>query len=176
MDAVIAVAALVVVVGVVPVVSYNRFVAQRQSVAAAWSTVGAELDRRHRLIPELVALVRVETERERQIFTRLVQAAEAQRHPDDVNTSAQIDTAVRAAAAAVLATGEQSPSLASQPSYRALQEALTMSEDRLAAARRVYNSRVTELNRRIDAVPSSLVAKRMGLRKAPWFGNAAGTN
>ncbi len=168
------IAAVVVVIGVVPVVSYNRFIAQRQAVASAWATIGAELDRRHRLIPELVALVRVETEREQKIFTRLVQAAEAQRHPDDVTTSAQIDTAVRAAAAAVFASGEQTPSLASQPSYRALQEALTMSEDRLAAARRVYNSRVTELNRRIDALPSSIIAKRMGLAKSPWFGN--GTN
>ncbi len=172
MDVVIAIAAVVVIIGVVPVVSYNRFVAQRQAVASAWATVGAELDRRHRLIPELVTLVRVETERERQIFTRLAQAAEAQRHPDDVAASAQIDTAVRAAAAAVFATGERTPSLASQPSYRALLEALTMSEDRLAAARRVYNSRVTDFNRRIDAVPSSLVAKRMGLSPAPWFGSA----
>ena len=39
-------------VGVVLIVSYNRFVSQRQQIASAWATIDAEIDRRHVLVPQ----------------------------------------------------------------------------------------------------------------------------
>ena len=57
MIVVVIVAAVLVVVGVGALLSYNRFVRQRQLVDNSWSNVDTELKRRYDLIPNLVATV-----------------------------------------------------------------------------------------------------------------------
>ena len=68
-----------------------------------------------------------------------------------------------------MAIGEAMPDLRSQQNFLQLQGQLTMVEDRLAAARRFYNSRVVELNRRVEAFPSSIIARREGVGRADYF-------
>ena len=49
-----------------------------------------------------------------------------------------------------------------------LQRQLATIEDRIAASRRFYNSRVVELNRRVEALPSAIVARRHGVARAEY--------
>ena len=53
-------------------------------------------------------------------------------------------------------------------------------EDRIQAARRLYNSDVRDYNRRVSSVPSLLVARAFGYKRAQYFelessGGAAGS-
>ena len=52
------------------VVSYNRFVSQRQLIKDAWANIDTELRRRYDLIPNLVESVRGYASHERTVFER----------------------------------------------------------------------------------------------------------
>jgi LemA protein len=170
--AMVAVGVVVVLVCLVPVVSYNRFVEQRQQIASAWATIDAELERRHHLVPQLVASVQAAASHERAVLVHLAEA-EARAHvarADPVALSTA-DEQVRAAVAQVLALRESSPHLNSNANFVALQGQLSMIEDRIAAARRFYNTRVVAHNERVDAFPSNVVARNRGYTKAAYFGD-----
>jgi LemA protein len=69
----------------------------------------------------------------------------------------------------VVALRERYPQLNSQQNFLELQRQLALTEDRIATARRFYNTRVERLNRRVEAFPSSLVAERHGFERADFF-------
>jgi LemA protein len=172
MTAVVVAAVVVLVVAVtIPIVSYNRFVAQRHEIAAAWATVDAELDRRHRLVPMLVDTVRAAAAHERDLLVHAVEA-EARAHAvrSDPAMLTRADPPARTAIARLVALRESSPQLTSDAVFRDLQRQLAMVEDRIAAARRFYNTRVVALNERVESFPSNLVARVGGFEKAPYFG------
>ena len=66
--------AVVVVLAVAVVVSYNRFVRQRNLVQESWRQVDVELKRRHDLIPNLVETVKGYATHERDVFDAVTRA------------------------------------------------------------------------------------------------------
>ncbi len=168
--ALVALLVLVGLIGLVYVTSYNSLVSDRQHVADAWAVVDVELDRRHSLIPGLVAAVRESAAHERTLLERLVaadhRAQDAQRTAADRSTP---EADLAAAARAVIALREQYPALDTQQNFLQLQRELAMTEDRIGAARRFHNIKVAEYNRRTEAVPGNLVAARHDFAPAVYF-------
>ncbi len=170
-------AALLVAIGAVAlvyVVSYNSLVLARQQVADAWAVVDVELDRRHSLIPGLVAAVRESATHERTLLEQLVAAD--RRAQDTLHTAADRSTPeadLAAAARAVIALRERYPALDTQRNFLQLQQELAMTEDRIGAARRFHNIKVAEYNRRTEAVPGNLVVSRHDFAPAGYFDVAA---
>ena len=155
-------------------VSYNRFVAQRAGVESSWSGVDVQLQRRHDLIPNLVETVRGYAAHERELFDRVTAARAAAVTADRDPATGPAEQARReedltAAAHGLLAVAEAYPELQAATSYRQLQAQLVETEDRIAAARRLYNIEVRGLNRRVEAFPSNLVASTFGFTRAEYF-------
>jgi LemA protein len=167
--------AIVAVVVIAPLVayavSYNRLVNDRGGVADAWAVIDAELQRRHHLIPPLVESVRAVAAHERRLLAQLTEAQAAATRADSPATRSNREIAVDQAIRAVVALREQNPSLNSQANFLVLQHELTLTEDRVAAARRFYNTRVANLNRRVDAFPSNIVARRHRFAQAEFYGS-----
>ena len=69
----------------------------------------------------------------------------------------------------LFAVAENYPDLEASANFGQLQDELSETEDRIAAARRFYNGNVRAFNTRIEAFPSSIVAARMHLTKAEYF-------
>ena len=154
------------------VVSYNRFVSQRQEIVSAWATIDAELVRRHELVPRLVDVVRAAAAHERETIMRLVEAdARSLAVRDDPERLAGAERDVSSAVARLVALREAYPTLNASENFLALQRQLSLIEDRIAAARRFYNTRVVAFNERVDAFPSNLVARNRGFAKAVYFGD-----
>ena len=167
---VLAIVAVIVIAPLVAyAVSYNRLVNDRNEVSDAWAVIDAELQRRHHLIPPLVESVRSTAAHERRLLVQLTEAQAAAAHADSPATRSARETTVDQVIRAVVALREQYPSLNSQANFLALQHELTLTEDRVAAARRFYNTRVANFNRRIDAFPSNIVARRHGFTKADFY-------
>ena len=173
MTQVLVVVAIVLgVVALVAVVSFNRFVAQRQEIASAWATIDAELERRHLIVPQLVEVVRAAAAHERETLTRLVEAdARSFASRGDPSAAGSAEGALREAVGQVVALREAYPALNSSQNFLRLQQQLALVEDRIAAARRFYNTRVVVYNERIDTFPSNLVATNRGFVKAAYFGS-----
>ncbi len=171
-SALVAVAGVIVVVLVAYAVSYNRVVRARYEVADSWAAVDTELARRHDLIPPLVESVRAAAIHERALLVHLAEmqaAATAATHPSERNA---IEHAVDQVIGDVVALlRERYPVLNSQASFLALQRELSLTEDRVAAARRYYNTRVAHLNRRVEAFPSNTIARHHRIAKAEFFGS-----
>ncbi len=150
--------------------SYNRLVGDRQSVADAWAAIEVELDRRHELIPGLVEAVTASAVHERRLLDELIRLERVAADSDrDAASRSAPEHDLAAAAAAVVALREQYPALDSQQNFLSLQRELALTEDRISTARRYHNIRVAELNRRVQAFPSNLVARRHGITEAAYF-------
>lgn len=156
------------VVGVV--VSYNRFVRQRQLVRDAWANVDTELRRRYDLVPNLVRTVEGYAAHERAALdavTRARAAAVASHgRPDE---QARDENALVASLRQLLAVSESYPQLRASGNFLALQQELTGTEDRIQVARRLYNANVRNLDRRVRAFPSNLVAWAFRFEEEDFF-------
>jgi LemA protein len=153
------VAAAVAVLAVVVVRMYNRFVEQRQLIDNSWSNVDTELQRRHELIPNLVETVRGYASHERTTLEGVVDArqravAAAGSPAAQVGPENDLVAGLRH----LLALVEHYPDLRASAHFLDLQRELTTTENRIQAARRVFNGNIREYNRRVQSVPSRYVA------------------
>ena len=166
--------AVVAVLVIAVIVSYNRFVRQRNLVQESWRQIDVELKRRHDLIPNLVETVKGYAAQERTVLTAVTEARTAavrsrEESGSGVAAQAQAETALGRALGGLLAVAENYPDLKSSQNFLALQQQLAETEDRIAAGRRFYNGNVRALNTRVEAFPSSLVATAFNFGKAEYF-------
>ena len=173
MEALLVVLLPVVVVLALVIVSYNRFVAQLASIDATWANIEGELQRRHDLVPNLVAAVQGFATHERGVLDQ-VTAARAQAIASvpaevPIEQQARAEDALTQGLTSLLAVTESYPQLRSDAVFRDLQRQLVETEDRIAAARRLYNLEVAAYERRRRAVPSNLVAGAVGFQPRRMF-------
>jgi LemA protein len=168
---------LYVVLGVVAflllclVVMYNRFVRQRTLVDESWGGIDVELTRRHELIPNLVKTVQGYADHERAVLENLTRAREAAtaHKTDDPAQRQAFEETVGRALTEVLARVEAYPDLQASQNFLDLQDELTNTEDRIAAARRFYNGNVRAYNTRVATFPSNVVAAMFEFEARPFF-------
>jgi LemA protein len=153
------------------VVMYNRFVRQRTLVDESWGGIDVELTRRHELIPNLVETVQGHAAHERTVLENLARAREAAtaHRTDDPAQRQEFEETVGRALTEVLARVEAYPDLQASRNFLDLQDELTHTEDRIAAARRFYNGNVRAYNTRVATFPSNLVAAVFGFEAKQFF-------
>ena len=163
-------AGVVGLLGLAVIISYNRFVRQRNLVEESWRQVDVELRRRYDLIPNLVETVKGYAAHERATLEAVIRARNAAQAPSASRTEQGHDeTTLTRTLRGLLAVAEAYPELKADQHFRQLQAQLAETEDRIAAARRFYNANVRAYNTRVDAFPSSLIAATFGFRKAEYF-------
>jgi len=162
--------AVLVLVAVALVISYNRFVSQRNLVAESWRQIDVELHRRHDLIPNLVETVKGYAGHERNVFEAVTKARAAAASPGSTPAAqAQQEGVLGQALGRLFAVAEAYPDLKASANFLELQNQLTETEDRIAAGRRFYNANVRALNTRVEAFPSNVVAGTFGFKQAEYF-------
>ena len=156
----IVVLALVVIVVIGGIASYNRFVSQRNLIKDAWANIDTELRRRYDLIPNLVSTVQGYAAHERTVFENVTKArAMATAATGSPAAQAAAEGPFVAALRQLLAVAENYPDLKANENFLALQSELSNTEDRLQTARRFYNGNVRDYNRRVQSFPSMIVAR-----------------
>ena len=165
-----------IVVGVVAllviavVVSYNRFVNQRNLIRNAWSNIDTELQRRYHLIPNLVETVKGYASHERQTLDAVTQTrAGAVAATGSPAQQAAAEGPLVGALRQLFAVTEQYPDLKASESFLSLQTELAVTEDRLQAARRFYNANVQDYNRRVESFPSNVIARQFHFSQEQFF-------
>jgi LemA protein len=161
---------LIVLIAIGAVVSYNRFISQKQLINDAWANIDTELRRRYDLIPNLVETVKGYAAHESEIFEEVARtrsmAAGATGSPAQ---QAAAEGPFMAALGRLFAVAENYPNLKANENFLALQAELSNTEDRLQTARRFYNGNVREFNRRVQAFPSSILASMFHFQAAEYF-------
>lgn len=155
---------------VAAMISHNRFVTQRQLIDNAWSNVDTELRRRYDLIPNLVRTVEGYATHEREVVRAVVEARNEALHSDgDVRDQIGPERALVHSLKSLLAVVEAYPELKADAHFLELQQELAITEDRIQAARRLFNGNVRDYNQRVESVPSNIVAAVAGFRRRDYF-------
>lgn len=157
------------IVAVWAVWTYNRLVARRNRVAAAWADIDVQLTRRHELVPELVATVRAYTDHERELLESVTALRAEALFTDSPALLAGLEEHLHERVLRLIAVMEAYPDLKADRSFRQLHHALVETEDRIQYARRYYNGAVRELNDRIQQFPDLLVARLARFRAAEFY-------
>lgn len=179
----IAVAA-VAVLGVVWVYrTYNRFVRMDEEVKNAWAQVETQYQRRSDLIPNLVNTVKGYASHERETLESVVEARAAatsitlsadELTPERLERFQQAQDAVRSALGRLIAVAERYPDLKANQNFLELQAQLEGTENRIAVARREFNTEARAYNVAVRRFPANLVAGLFGFDRKAYFEAAAG--
>jgi LemA protein len=157
---VVIVVVVLVVIGLAVLASYNRFVRQRNLIDNAWSNVDTELKRRYDLVPNLVQTVKGYASHEASTLTEVTQArAQAIAETGSPDDQARTENALVGSLRSLLAVSEAYPDLKADTGFLGLQHQLVETEDRIQAARRLYNNDVRAYNERVQSVPTNVVAR-----------------
>jgi len=150
--------------------TYNGLVRLRLHVRESWSAIDTELKRRYDLIPNLVETVKGYAAHERETLQAVIDArSRAVASTGSPGTQARDEGVLVRALRQLFAVVEGYPELKANRNFLQLQEELTLTENRIQAARRFYNANVRDLNTRIEVFPSNLVASLFRFQKEEFF-------
>ena len=151
---------------------YNRIQTLDEQVNAYKSQIQVQLQRRADLVPNLVETVRGFAQQEQTVFgavaearTRLGGAVQS----GNLGEMATANQALTGALGRLIAISEAYPELKSNENFRALQDQLEGTENRIATARQDYNNSVQEYNAYIRKFPQVLTAKVIGKGAREYF-------
>ncbi len=164
--------AIVVIVGLWLVFTYNNLVQQRNRTQEAWSEIDVELKRRHDLIPNLVNTVQGYMGHERgtlEAVTNARAAAVAAGATGDPSKIGPAENMLSQSLRSLFAVSENYPDLKAISAFTNLQETLTATEDKIEFSRRFYNGNVRDYNTALQTLPTSLVAGMLGFKPFAFF-------
>lgn len=165
----IAIIALVLIIGAWFWTSYNSLVTANEVVNNQWAQVETQYQRRFDLIPNLVAAVKGAMGQEQQVFGDLAKARENYSGANTVNEKAAAASQVEGAFGRLLAIMENYPQLKSIETVQTLMAQIEGTENRISVERSRFNEEVRNFNIMIKRLPMNLVAGMYGYSEKVYF-------
>jgi LemA protein len=163
------VVAIVVILILWAIISYNGFVTLTQRVKEAWSDIDVQLKRRYDLIPNLVETVKGYASHEKTVFEDVTNARTAAMSATAPAQKAGAENMLSGALKSLFAVAENYPTLKANENFLELQKQLEDTENKLQAARRFYNSVVQDLDTRLQRFPGNFIGGMAGFKPADYF-------
>lgn len=151
------------------IATYNSLVNLRQRCRQSFADIDVQLRQRHDLIPNLVETVKGYASHERETFDAVVKARNEAIRTQGTAMQAGAETALSGALGRLLALAEAYPELKANTNFLELQRQLDDIENKLAAARRFFNSAAAEYNAKRESFPASLFAANLGFGPQVFF-------
>lgn len=160
---------VLIVIALVIIGMYNGLVRSKVRVKEAWSDIDIQLKRRYDLIPNLVNTVKGSTNFESQTLEKVIAARSAGMAAKTPAEMSQADQTMRGALNGFFALAESYPDLKSNQNFIALQNELSDTENKIQAARRFYNSVVTDFNTKLQVFPTNVFGNMLGFKSEEFF-------
>ena len=160
---------IIVLLVVMMVSLYNRLVRLRNNREQAFADVDVQLRQRHDLIPQLVEAVRGYMQHERGVLTEVTEARANAMKASTINEKIEAETRLSGALQGLRVSVEAYPDLKASQNFLDLQNEISDVENKIAAARRFFNSATKELNVATEVFPSNIVATLFNFRREPMF-------
>ncbi len=165
---------IIAVVVLIPVILYNSLVGKKNQVTNVFASIDTLLKKRYDLIPNLISTVKTYMEHERGTLTEITElrakATSGQLSDDD---KVELDNKISKALGGIMIAVENYPDLKANQNFLQLQGSLNEIEEQISAARRAYNTAVTDYNNAIEMFPTNLVASMMNYQLKKVFEIAA---
>lgn len=169
--ALIAIIAVVVLIGLFFWATYNGLVKLNIRVDEAWSDITVQLKRRADLIPNLVESVKGYAAHEKGVFEAVTEARSAvlSATAQGPAAAAKAENQFEGALKSLFAVAEAYPQLKANENFLQLQNELVDTEDKIQASRRFYNGGVRDLNTKVKMFPANMIAGMLGFKEREFF-------
>jgi LemA protein len=148
---------------------YNSLVRANVHVDEAWSDINVQLKRRYDLVPNLVNTVKGYATHEKEVFEQVTEARANALNANGVDETAKAENQFEQALKSLFAVAEAYPDLKANENFKALQDELVDTEDKIQAARRFYNGSVRDLNSKTQTFPTNVFAGMFGFKSREFF-------
>jgi LemA protein len=148
---------------------YNRLVKLRNNREQAFADVDVQLKQRHDMIPQLVDSVKGYMGHERGVLTEITEARSNAMKATTINDKIAAETRLSTALEGLKVSVEAYPDLKASQNFMDLQNEISDIENKIAAARRFFNSATKELNVATELFPSNLIATLFNFKREPMF-------
>ncbi|MBU5591371.1 LemA family protein [Clostridium sp. MSJ-4] len=161
--------AVILVITIPLVGSYNGMVTLDQQVKTAESNIDTQLQRRSDLIPNVVETVKGYASQEKEIFIQVAESRAKLAGATTTEQKAEADKNLTTALGRLLVIAENYPQLKSDQAFRDLTVQLEGTENRISVARQNFNEAATQYNTSIKKFPKNIVAGVFGFKEKPYF-------
>ena len=162
--------AIIAVIVLALILTYNSFVVLKNRIANAWAQIDVNTKKRYDMIPNLVEIVKGYAKHEKAVFTEVTKARAAVSNAgEDVSKKAKAENMLSGTLKSLFAVAENYPQLRANENFKMLQEELSGVESKIAYARQFYNDSVLEYNQKTEVFPSNVIANMFGFKQKPYF-------
>lgn len=148
---------------------YNRLIALRQNRNNAFADIDVQLKQRFNLIPSLVETVKGFADHEKEVFEKVTAMRAKVKNAKNTNERLKAESSLGGALVNLNAVAENYPELKADQNFQQLMAELSDIENKLAAARRFFNSATSEFNTSIQQFPANLIAGKFGFKPEEFF-------
>lgn len=161
--------AVVVLVLLWVIISYNSLITKRNRVKEAYSQIDVQLKRRSSLIPNLVETVKGYIKHEKTVLEDVTKARTALVSAGSLKDQAKANDQLSGALKSLFAVAEAYPNLKASDNFKELQEELSDTETKVASARQFYNNNVLDYNTSLQTFPTSIFASIFNFIPSEFF-------
>lgn len=165
----IVVLSLLLILGFWGIGSYNNMVTLRETVNSQMSNIDVQLQRRSDLIPNIVNTVKGYASHESEVLGAVTKSREKLAGASSLSEKASADAELSSSLNRLLMVVENYPNLKVDTQFTALTDNLEGTENRIATARKDYNTAVQSYNRHIKTFPTVILASMFGFSTAECF-------
>jgi LemA protein len=156
---------IIVIVLLWIITTYNAFIQIEKQVQNSWAQIDVQLKRQADLIPNLVETVKGYAKFEKKVLTDVTKARTAIMSAKTPAQAARGENMLSGALKSIFAVAESYPRLQASENFKALQEELSSTANKVAFARQFYNDMVMKWNTLILQFPSNVLANMFGKNK-----------
>ena len=162
---VIIVLAIVVLLVLWLVSSYNGFVRLRNKSEEAFSAMDVSLKKRYDLIPNFVETVKGYAKHEQDTLQAVINARNMAMNANSPEQKIANDNALSGTLKSLFALTESYPDLKANQNFLSLQNQLSRIEEEIAGSRRYYNGVVNKYNTKTEMFPGNILASLFGFKR-----------
>ncbi|MBP5768957.1 MAG: LemA family protein [Fibrobacter sp.] len=164
---------VVIIVAVILVIwgvsMYNGLVKLRNNRENAFANIDVQLKQRFDLVPQLVNTVKGYAGHEKEVLEKVTAARAAAMSATTIDEKVAADKAMSSALSGLKVSLEAYPELKANQNFLQLQTELSDIENKLAAARRFFNSATREFNNACEVFPSNILAGMFKFKRAAMY-------
>jgi len=164
--------AVIIVLLLTIVLSYNSLVSKEQNVSNKWSNIEVEIQRQVELVPQLMQQENVSMYFEQGLLANITALRTQWRNTmadRSVNEQVNFSTESMVQMGAFMSVVESYPAIQSTDTIRDIIVELEGTQNRIAAARIFYNDAVNEYNTAMLSFPNNMIAGTFGFEEASYF-------
>lgn len=163
------VVAIIVLIIIYFIVTYNNFVKLNNTFKEAFSTMDVYLKKRWDLIPNIVETVKGYVKHEKDTLKEMVELRNNTYDNMSTNEKVEVNNKLSQEINKLMAIAESYPDLKASENFKDLSQQLTKVEEDIANSRKYYNGVVKKFNDKVQMFPSNIIAKILGYKEQKMF-------